>query len=371
MTVRKQARGSLRVLSSGRVQVRYTGPDGLRRTAPRTFATKTLANQWLSLTEADIVRGRWSDPNAPSETLRTYAVRWVQERSGLSERSVELYTGLLTRQVLPALGDVDIRQITPARVRTWRQDLIEAGVGGSTVAKSYRLLRAVLNTAVDDEVLARNPCRIKGAGVEPTPERPVITLPEAFRLADSIDEQYRALVLLAVFGSLRWGELMGLRRSDLDLDEALVRVERSVVEVGKRLVTKAPKTAAGIRTVALPSWLVPELRKHLDAFAEEGESGRVFVGVRGATPFRGNFATTWRRAKAKAGVPAALHFHDLRHTGNHLAAGTGASTRELMGRMGHASMRAALIYQHRTADRDRAIANALDVLIGRIEGTNP
>ena len=69
----------------------------------------------------------------------------------------------------------------------------------------------------------------------------------------------------------------------------------------------------------------------------------------------------WDPARQAAGLPA-LHFHDLRHTGNTLPASTGASTKELMTRMGHASARAALIYQHATADRDAAIAVALSEL---------
>ena len=89
----------------------------------------------------------------------------------------------------------------------------------------------------------------------------------------------------------------------------------------------------------------------------------MFLGQYGATPLRRNFATIWKRAKIAAGVPGDLHFHDLRHAGNHFAAASGASTRELMGRMGHASMRAALIYQHRTVERDRAIAEALDAML--------
>jgi integrase len=95
----------------------------------------------------------------------------------------------------------------------------------------------------------------------------------------------------------------------------------------------------------------------------------VFVGPYGATPLRRNFLTIWKRAKEKAGpgIPAELHFHNLRHAGNHLAAASGASTRELMGRMGHASMRAALIYQHRTAERDRMIADSLDEMIRSAE----
>lgn len=363
MTNGRPASGSLRVLPSGRVQVRYTDPDGQRRTAPQTFSSKTLARRWLSVLEADMVKGLWRKPDVVVQPLRGFAVRWVAERSGLSERTKELYEGLLKRHVLPVLGDVDLRSITPARVRSWRQSLLDRGVGGSTVAKAYRLLRSILNTAVEDEVIARNPCRIKGGGVETTPERPIATLAEVVTLAEAIEPRYRVLVLLSVFGSLRWGELMGLQREDVDLDAGLVRVERSVAEVGSRLVTKAPKSAAGARVVAVPRWLVPELSRHLLTYSEVGSEGRVFVGSRGATPYRRNFARTWSRAKSLAGVQSDLHFHDLRHTGNHFAAASGASTRELMGRMGHASMRAALIYQHRTRERDRAIADSLDALI--------
>jgi hypothetical protein len=185
-------------------------------------------------------------------------------------------------------------------------------------------------------------------------------------LAAAIDPRYRAFVLLAVFGSLRWGELMGLRRSDFDLEAGLVRIERAVSEIGAKQIIKKPKTAAGVRTVALPWWLIPELRRHFDIYAEQGQDGRVFVGPKGATPLRPNFSSVWARALAGAGL-AGIHIHGLRHTGNHFVAMTGASTRELMGRMGHASMDAALIYQPRTADRDRAIADAIDLMLTRFD----
>ena len=131
---------------------------------------------------------------------------------------------------------------------------------------------------------------------------------------------------------------------------------------GAKQIIEGPKTAAGVRTVALPWWLMPELRRHFDLYAEPGHDGRVFVGPKGATPLRPNFTQVWARALDGAGLEG-IHIHDLRHTGNHFAAMTGASTRELMGRMGHASMDAALIYQHRTAGRDRAIADGIDVML--------
>lgn len=362
----RRAFGSVRVLASGRVQARYLGPDGLRRGAPRTFESKAAAKQWLALCEADMLRGTWSDPHELGEVLATYAARWIRERGGLSERTVRFYEGLLRLHVVPVLGGRDIRRLTPPMVRSWRQGLIDGGVGASTVAKAYRFLRAVLNTAFDDEVIRRNPCRIKGAAVEKPEERPVLTLAEVQLLAAAIDPRYRAFVLLAVFGSLRWGELMGLRRSDFDLVAGHVRIERAVSEIDARQVIKKPKTAAGVRTVALPRWLMQKLRRHFDIYAESGQEGRVFIGPKGATPLRPNFSSVWATALDGAGL-AGIHIHDLRHAGNHFAAMTGASTRELMGRMGHASMDAALIYQHRTADRDRTIADAIDVMLTALD----
>ena len=338
--------GSMRALPSGRYQVRYLGPDGVRRAAPRTFATKADARRWLTLTESDITRGAWVD-ESDGEMLSVYAARWITERPGLSARTIELYSGLLRLHIAPQLGSIGIRKIAPAQVRSWRQGLLDTGVGPSTVSKAYRLLRAVLNTAFDDELIRRNPCRIKGAGVEHPAERPVLTLDQVMTLADSIDPRYRLLVLLAVFASLRWGELMGLRKTDVDLIDGLVRVERTIVLIGADQVVKTPKTAAGRRTVALPLWLLPLIENHFRDYSDHAPNGAVFVGPYGKTPARPNFSPIWARALTAANLPG-VHFHDLRHTGNHFAAISGASTRELMGRMGHVSVDAALVYQHRT-----------------------
>lgn len=351
--------GSIRLLASGRFQARYIGPDGLRRTAPVTFDSKGAARRWLSMCETDILRGTWTDVEAASERLGPYAAKWIRERPNLAARTVEGYEGTLRRHVEPYLGSKEIRQITPAVVRAWRQRLLHDGVGANSVAKAYRLLRAVMNTALDDQLIARNPCRIKGAATETPEERPVLTVAQVQRLAGAIEPRYRLLVLLAVYASLRWGEIIGLQRGDFNLAEGTVRVRRAVAEMNGRLFIKTPKTAAGTRTVAYPMWLVPEIERHLEAYADPGPEAYLFL-VRGDTwPRRGNFSRLWQRILADVGL-SGIRLHDLRHTGNHLAAATGASTRELMGRMGHASVRAALIYQHRTADRDRKIADALE-----------
>jgi len=130
------------------------------------------------------------------------------------------------------------------------------------------------------------------------------------------------------------------------------------------------KSVAGSRTVRIPELLSRELRRHLAEFVWAEADALIFTGEKGAVLRRSNFrrAVGWATVVAKAGLPDGFHFHDLRRTGNHLAASSGASTRELMHRMGHGSMRAALIYQHATNERDRQIAERLNQLVREQRG---
>jgi integrase len=116
--------------------------------------------------------------------------------------------------------------------------------------------------------------------------------------------------------------------------------------------------------VSLPALVVPYLKDHLANFTASEAKGLVFTGTKGGALRRSNFrtGTRWGQTCNALGFPG-LHFHDLRHTGNTLAAQTGTSLRDLMTRMGHDSPRAALIYQHASSGADRAIADALDLLI--------
>ncbi len=205
--------GTLRRLPSGRWQSRYRTLNGSLATAPTTFASRAQAVAFLSQVQADRTRGVWVDPRAGSVPFGSYAASWLAQRVDLRPRTVELYDGLLHRHLLPHLGRVPLDRITPAEVRRWHAGRIAAGLGPATVAKAYRLLKTILNTAVADEVLPRNPCLLRGAGSERTPERVPPTLLEAHALADAIQPRWRMLVLLATWSGLRWGELVALRRT--------------------------------------------------------------------------------------------------------------------------------------------------------------
>lgn len=241
----KRVQGSFRKLPSGRWQVRYTGPDGLRYTMDTTFPTRKQADQAWSRLAADLVLGQWASPLSAAVPLEEYAAQWIAERAGLAPRTRDMYESLLRLHIAPQLGQLELRAVPPAVVRRWRDQLLRGGLGASTVAKSYRLLRSVMATAVDDELLSRNPCRLRGAATERPPERRVLDIAQVYALADAIEPRYRLVVLLAVFGSLRVGELMGLQRGDFDLNAMTVHVSRAVSEVAGSCWSSRPSRPLG------------------------------------------------------------------------------------------------------------------------------
>jgi integrase len=328
----------------------------------RSFASVMHSPGW-SARKPRSWPGIGSTPMRARCPFREYATAWVKERPNLRPRTLDLYGYLLRQHILPAFGHRSVASIREPRVRAWRHALLESDVNAVTVAKAYRLLKAIFNTAVDDGLIRRNPCRDVGGGQERSAERPVLTVEQVGRLAEAIGPRYQALVLLATFASLRWGELAALTRQNVDLDACTVRVVSSLTETDNgTLLPGLPKSAAGRRTVQLPPLIVPSLRNHLDRYAQPDDDGLVFISPRGTRLRRSNFRRrVWLPALTKANLPE-IHFHDLRHTGNILTATAGASLRELMARMGHASTRAALVYQHDTDDRQRTIATLVSDL---------
>jgi integrase len=361
MPVKSKRRfGRVRELPSGRWQARYKGPDGFDRPAPYTFESKTSAERWLTVTEADVLKGDWTDPDAGRVSFGQYARDWIAERPALRPKTVQLYRYLLRHHLGPAFETRALADIKEPNVRRWRKTLLDGGTSAVTAAKAYRLLKAIMNTAVDDGLIKRNPCRIRGGGQERSPERPVLTIAQVGDLADAAGPRYRALILLAVFGSLRWGELAALRRCDVDVQARTISINRQLSEQpGGGFAFGPPKSEAGVRIVAIPEVIMPDLALHIMTHAGPGDDGLLFTSPGGAPLRHTNFRRrVWLPALQTAGVPP-IHFHDLRHTGNTLSANAGANLRELMDRMGHSSPRAALIYLHGSDERQQAIAAAL------------
>jgi integrase len=359
--------GSIRKLPSGRYQASYKGPDGSRHPAPTTFDSRQYADAWLAGVRTDIQRERWEPPNTTHVSdqgrvtdFGTYAASWLAGRD-LSGSTRKLYRIILDNQILPAFEDVPLADISPAMVREWHAGL-RTQTGPTQRARAYSLLRTILGTAVTDDVIPANPCRVRGAGSAKRARdiRPA-SLPELEALAAAMPPRYRLMVLLAAWCALRFGELAELRRSDIDVKNAIVHVRRGVVSTDGGLVVKGPKSEAGKRDVNIPPHLMPAVKAHLSGHVKASRDALVFPAVHGGHLNPASLRRAYHPAREAAGRPD-LRFHDLRHTGAVLAAATGATLAELMARLGHSTVSAAMRYQHASADRDKVIAAALSEL---------
>jgi integrase len=150
------------------------------------------------------------------------------------------------------------------------------------VAKCYRLLHAIFVTAVDDELVRRNPCRIKNAGRKETDERPIATIVQVFELAAKVKPERRALVLLAGFTGLRLGEPLALRRRHVDALHNRLLITEATVELRKgQIITKGPKSQAGVRKVHLDPVIAEALNEHLDQHVTASPDAYLFTGEKG------------------------------------------------------------------------------------------
>jgi integrase len=340
--------GTTRRLPSGRWQARYRTRDGRRVSAPTTFATKGDALRWLASIETDLARGDWHDPQLGEVPFEDVSKQWLNIRAPtLRASTVDLYRYLLRVHVSPTFGAVDIGKITPQAVQAWLGGLhANEQLSANTVAKAYRVLKGVCDFAVESRLIPRSPCTFKGAGTEHHKEMQIATPDQIFELVAAIGPRWEAFVFTAAYSGLRWGELCGLARRDVDVEAETITVRRQLLEVNGALSFGPPKTAAGKRTVALPTFVMRSLVVHMDMYSEPGLDGLVFPALEGGPLRRSNFRRrVWLPAIEAAGVPS-LRFHDLRHTGATLAAASGASLRALMHRIGHSSAAAAIRYQH-------------------------
>jgi integrase len=353
--------GSVRRLSSGRFQARYTF-EAVEHKAPRTFADEEAANKWLRIKQTELDPGALllARPKRAGATFGDYAQRWLAERD-LKPRTRVLYGRQLQLYLLPTFGKRSLNSITAASVREWHANF---GSGSPTSrAHAYSLLKAILTSATQDDLIDANPCRIRGAS-SVTRRRTVkpATLEELALMVEVMPEPLRPLVLISAWAALRFGEATELRRRDVDGN--VLHITRAVVRLPGQHLVGTPKSQAGVRSVTMPPHIVLVVSQHLAAMKNKSPDALLFPADHG-----GNLATStlnrhWHRAREAAGRPD-LRWHDLRHTGAVLAAQTGATLAELMARLGHSTPGAALRYQHAAQGRDAVIAEALSVLAER------
>lgn len=377
----RQRRGFGRIRKcqpSGRWQASYPGPDDKLYKAPETFAAKVDAEGWLTDRRREIDRELWSPPatttqkkakRAAEVKFGDYAKRWVENRTvrgrPLRPRTREHYESLLEDHIYPTFKEKAVRDITMESVDRW---YAKTATDAPTVrAHAYSLLRTILETARKrDRLIDVNPCEIVGAG---STERKSKTRPATFAEIDTIvsemPERLAPMILLATWCALRFGELVELRRSDVNIQDGVIHVRRGAVRVRGGWDVGPPKSEAGIRDVTIPPHVLPAIKAHLTSeHVGPAKDALLFPPQRGERLQPSTLDRHFDKARTKAKRPD-LRFHDLRHTGATLAAQTGATLAELMVRIGHSTPAAAMRYQHAAHGRDKAIAEAMSKLVAQ------
>ncbi|AGZ53309.1 tyrosine-type recombinase/integrase [Mycobacterium kansasii] len=370
---RKRSFGNIRKLPSGRYQVRFTDPDGNYITAPKTFAARIDAEAWLTDRRREIDAKLWNPASVAKPdkiTFGAYASAWLAGRQvagrPIKQRTREHYQAILDDHLIETFGTRQLAAITPKAVREWYA--VTLTNRPTMRSHAYSLLRTIMGSAVNDELIDTNPCRIVGAGRAKRVHkiRPA-SVDELATLTNAMPERLRLMVTLASWCALRFGETVELRRSDIDLSDEMIRVRRAAVRTGGgSFQVTTPKSDAGVRDVAIPPHIIPQIEDHLSKYVGSKRDSLLFAAQNGGHLQPSTLTRHWYKAR-KAANRDDLRWHDLRHSGAVLAAATGASLAELMARLGHSTPQAAMRYQHAAQGRDREIAALLSKLAANRE----
>lgn len=398
--------------------------DGQTVRAPHVFTDRPSARAWLAGQERAIRGGAFVAPIAGLDTLEAFARNWLANRTDIAPKTRQNYENVLAKWILPRLGTRKLAAITPDIIQTWRATALRdaardaagevakrgahparqwaaargidvpatgrlphavlrawedagaplptkrrrQGDGSRAIAESYRCLHAIFAAAERDDLILKNPCRIRGAGAVRAEERTPPTPAEVERLAAAMPNRLAALVTVAAWSGLRSGELRALRRADVTFTAtgATLRVEHGVQELtGQPITLGRLKTRASRRVVAVPSFVAQVLREHMDAHTGPGLDALLFTTKDGRVVSRSNLGDIFRRASATAGLgQARFHFHDLRHAAASAAFLAGASVVAVQARLGHATPAMSLHYGHTTREADHDLAERLAVAFG-------
>ena len=347
-------------------QARYWDASDPTKRYEKVFRRKDDAERWLVQQSNAQLTGTHIDPRNADRPFREVVDAWKETWVDLEPKTKAGYESIIEKRLLPEFGSRKVSGITTTLVQKYVNRLSAEGLSPATVRNVYACMRTALNAAVAHRQILVNPC----LGVKlPRMRREEMLFLEADEvraLADAITPYYRVLILTAAYTGLRAGELLALRRADVDLLRGVLHVRQALKDVNGRLYFGPTKTHAQ-RTVSLPRFLRDELEAHLSRPLPggNGPDALVFPGPQGGPLRHGNFYRRHFRTAVSAALPAAKHglrFHDLRHTCASLSIAAGAHPKLISARLGHSSIQITLDrYGHLLPGVEEALADALDI----------
>jgi integrase len=336
---------------------RWRSPDG--RQHKKSFQRKVEAQRWLDQLQAEMHQGLYIDPAGSKALVAVYAKRWLDNLTHLKPSTLERYKGIVNTHILPVWGGWQIGKITTSDVNGWIRARVADGLRPGSVRQTHRVLSLILDSAVQDGRLGRNPAR--GARLPRVVRRePTFLTAEQVSAFAEAARPNELIILTLAFTGLRFGELAALKVRRFDADRRRLNVVESVTEVGSELVWTTPKTHQ-TRSVPVPGQLAAMLEERCEG---KQPDDLIFTSPLGKT-LR---LTNWRKnvfdPACQVAAIEGLRPHDLRHTAASLAIQSGANVKVVQQMLGHASAAMTLdVYAGLFGDDLDSVADRLDALV--------
>lgn len=386
--------------SSGWVEERGTGrwrlnvncgssEDGSRKVIRETVKAKNrdAAIKLLGKLIDRIEKGEYIEKS--KQTFKAFVEKWLKSyaEKNLAPKTLYRYKQLLDSRILPALGHLKVDQIKPMHLMEFYSNLTEDGIredkrkGGlseRTILHHHRLISAILQDAVEWQVIPANPAsrvsppkvhKKHGGFYDEEQTKALMAAVETEKI------KHKVLIYLAVFCGLRCGEIMGLEWQDIDLEKSTLTVRQTGQYIpGQGAFVKDPKNESSQRIISIPLRVVNVLSLHKDKQEEAAAkldnlwqgSERVFT-TRDGKPAHPEWPSQWFPKFLRRKNLPPLPFHGLRHTAATIMIAQGADIKNLSSRLGHSNISTTgNIYAHALKSVDRDIADRTDVFIEKM-----
>ena len=340
-------------------EVRWRQPDG--REVSRTFDVLREAKAWRVAQEQRRNIGEWIDPRSGKMTFELWAKSWLTINPNKRERTLHRDKQVLL-VVIPAIGNRTLSSLTQADCRKLLTSWQSVGYAPSTIHRQAAVVKAILNSAVEAELISRSPWRGIRLPADVHKQRTTLSGIDVLSIAEECGLDNGLVVLTAALCGLRFGECAALRICDLDVANGVLTVSQSLGEVSGRIVVNPPKSNAGLRTMGMPQALSKQLKVHVEV-ARHGAlpDEYVFVAPSGGPLRYANFRSRVFGPACKRLGFTNTTFHDLRRFNATVMVGAGVDLKTAQVRLGHADPRLTLaLYAQATTAGDLTAVGALD-----------
>ena len=370
MGKRGHGEGTISQRKDGRWQAQITLEGGQRKR--KTFYGKTRKEVQEKLRTALNEQKQGTLATGPQQTLETYLMMWVEEvyKPTVKPSTYMQYRWSIRAHLIPAFGKITLQKLTPEKVQALYAQKLEEGMAPSSIGVLHAVLHRALETAVKWNLVPRNVSSLVSLPRIERHEMQVLDMEQSRKLVEAAKgNRVETILVLAITTGARHGELLALHWDDVDLEQGVIYIRRTMSRVGGYgYVESDPKTKSSRRRITLPSTAVEALKAHRIKQNEDKllrgekwvERGLVFTSINGGYLSAATVLRWFRVILAAAGLPH-IRFHDLRHSSATILLTMGVHPKIVQERLGHSNIAMTLdIYSHVLPSMQKDAADKID-----------